>query len=81
MDKGETWIMGVKIRADDEQAYWQGMREARKKNKKLGYGGYITPEEELKAEHRRKELLVAERIRSAFGGTPAGGGLILGYMD
>lgn len=73
LDKGERWIGGMKIKADDHESYSGLIKFFRERNKKLGYGGYITPEEQARYEIERRELLQRQRIAPSAGLLPEGG--------
>lgn len=38
LDKGERYVLGQKVRKGDEDYYWELLRNAQEKNKRIGYG-------------------------------------------
>lgn len=38
LDKGERYVLGQRVRKEDENYYWELLRNAQEKNRRLGYG-------------------------------------------
>lgn len=62
LDKKERWVLGQKIDiSNGEQEYWAAIRQARKKNKRLGYGNNTKNRSDELYEHQKRILLQEKR--------------------
>lgn len=63
MDKKEIFVMGEKCKSEEEA---EKLRQwYRKLTSKMGYRGYTTNEDEMKAENEMRKILIEKRINSA----------------
>ena len=68
LDKQERWIDGVKIDiSKGEEEYYKVLKEARRKNKRLGYGNNNKNWEKKKYENERRNLKRIERVKKLYG--------------
>lgn len=66
LDKNERWVMGQKVCIkNNEEEYYKALKEARKKNKRLGYGNDETDWNKKRYENERRKLKINERINKA----------------
>lgn len=61
LDKGERWVDGAMTK--DEDAYWRMLKEARSKNKRLGYGNNERDWDRKKYENDRRNMMHNERVK------------------
>ena len=67
LDKKERWICGQKVDiSKDDKEYFKVLYEARKKNKRLGYGNNEKNWELKKYENERRNIKRLERARKAY---------------
>lgn len=68
LDKKERWVMGEKVDISvDDKEYFKVLKEARKKNKRLGYGDNEKNWELKTYENSRRNLKKKERIEKIYG--------------
>lgn len=64
LDKNERWVDGIKIDiSKEEKRYYAVLKDARKKNKLLGYGSNEKNWEQETYERQRREILRNERVK------------------
>ena len=67
LDKEERWILGQKIDiSKNEKDYYNALKEARKKNKRLGYGDNEIDWKLKEYEQERRNLKRLERIEKLY---------------
>jgi len=63
LDKGERWVLGQKINIkEEEDTYYEVVKEARIKNKRLGYGDNVKDWNRKQYERERRQLMLQKRI-------------------
>ena len=63
LDKQKRYILGQEVDiSENEDEYWAGLKEAQKKNKRMGYGGNEQTWEEQEYEKQRRKLKLKERM-------------------
>jgi len=65
LDKEERYILGQKI--TNEEAYYKTLKEAREKNRRLGYGDNSTDWNRKEYEQQRRNLKRIERMKKLYG--------------
>lgn len=60
LDKGERWVDGIK--AESMEHYWQLLKQARDKNRRLGYGNDEKDWNRIRYENQLRDLKFKERI-------------------
>lgn len=66
LDKQERWILGQRVSVKDgDEEYLKGLVQAREINKRLGYGGQETSQEQEQYERDRRILMQKTRIEKA----------------
>jgi len=63
LDKNERWVLGMKIKADDDEEYKRIINHAREINTKLGYGDDTKNYNQIKYENELRKLRLLERIK------------------
>lgn len=64
LDKKERWVNGKKVSIkENEKGYYKLLNEARKKNKKLGYGDNTIDWERKRYENQRRNLIKINKIK------------------
>lgn len=67
LDKKLRWVDGQKIDiSNGEEEYWKALKEAQKKNKKLGYGDDNKDWDAIKYENALRQLKINERIKKGY---------------
>ena len=68
LDKDERWVLGEKIDiSENEKDYYETLKEARRKNKRLGYGDNEKDWKLKEYEQERRNLKRIERIEKLYG--------------
>ena len=67
LDKNKRYVLGREIDGDNEKDYQRALYEARKKNKRQGYGNNEKNWELKKYEEERRNIKKKERIKKAYG--------------
>lgn len=63
LDKQERWVDGIKIdMSKGDKEYWKILKEARRKNKRLGYGDDEKDWDKIKYENQLRQLKLDERF-------------------
>lgn len=65
LDKNERYIMGVKLKADDDNAYYSLLKYYRDKNREWGFGDDTKDYDQQAYETQRRIILNAKRLQRA----------------
>ena len=67
LDKKERWVDGQRIDvSENDEMYWEAVKEARKKNKRLGYGTNEKNWDKKRYENERRNMLYEKRVERAI---------------
>lgn len=61
LDKNERWVCGEKVKGDRHEEYRKLVNYHRKRNKRLGYGSYITKTSDKEYEENRRKMMHEQR--------------------
>ena len=67
LDKNERWVNGIKVDiSKNDNEYYELLKEARTKSKKLGYGDDEKDWDKIRYENQRRELKIKERAVKGY---------------
>jgi hypothetical protein len=70
LDKNERWVNGIKVDiSKNDNEYYELLKEARTKSKKLGYGNDEKDWDKIRYENQRRELKIKDRAIKGYAKT------------